>query len=240
MPRPAFFGIALLCFIVGCLDSLDERDQDLVTPLGTRSPIIQGLLDPRATVQTFWIEWSIPSDSAWEGQLRPINPTLVDLNLIAPDGAAIPLIPGAPAQFSAQIQVMPDSLYRLEGTIDDSAITATVRIPDSVHIANPASDTVSIAREGFTVPLPYEFTVRGATVFLLTDQSGFFYPLRSTKGVESIFGFEDTLRLTVDAYETYAGEWLDVNERPTASNVTGAYGYLGAFIRSRPIVVIVQ
>ena len=249
MTRPAFLALPLLCLVSGCLDSLKERDQDLVTPPGTRSPVIQGWLDPQATVQVLWIEWSIPADSVGGLDPRPVDPDLVTLSLVGPDGTPVPLMPGEPGRFTAQIRVMPDSLYRLEGSIADTPVTATVRIPDSVHFTTPAADTVRIARDpgGFTVRFPYAFTSRGASVFILNtvDKHNDVtynnrYLLRDSKGSEKLFATGDTLSVLLDAYEPYGGEWVDLSEHPSASNITGAYGFLGAFARGKLIIVIAQ
>lgn len=244
MPRPILLAILsgfLLNSISGCLNSLEDRDQVINAPPGTSSPIIQGLLDPRATVQSLWIEWSIPSDSSWGGESRPIDPGLVNLRIVGPDGVPVHLAPGAPGQFAAILQVMPDSLYRLEGTIAATPVSARVRVPDSVQITSPATDTVRIAREGLHVALPYEFTADGATVFVLVDPRLGPYRLTSRKGVVDVFALEDTIQLILDAYEPYGGEWSrDFTEHPSASNIIGAYGFFGAFVQSRPIIVIPQ
>ena len=88
--------------------------------------MIQALLVAQDSLQSAWVEWRVPADSAFGTQVRPVAPALVLLSLVLPDGSSVPFAPaaGVPGRFDAAVTVTPGSRYDLVGTVAGVAVSS--------------------------------------------------------------------------------------------------------------------
>src|SRR5438093_6098898 len=119
---------------------------EIGAPAAGALPVIQALLVAQDSLQTAWVEWRIPADSAFGVEVRPVAPALVQLSIVLPDGSSVPFTPvsGVPGRFDAAVTVTPGSRYDLAGTVAGVAVSSATTVPGPLDIRIPARDTVTV------------------------------------------------------------------------------------------------
>jgi hypothetical protein len=237
--RPA----AAIGLLVTCLCGCDAA---IEPPPGDPVPVIQALLIAGDSQQIAWVEWRVPADSAFGREVRPVDPAVVQVSLILPNGGSVPFSPslGVPGRFEAAAMVSPGASYRLTGTIAGTALTAETRVPDSLTIRAPAQDTVDGAScvERFVYcELPYDWSALGASTYMYlqstSDTSRLVYigSTRDSTGALPLLRDTGTERLTVLALEDNAAAFLTV--MTPKSSVHGVFGMFGGATRAQRWIV---
>lgn len=210
--------------------------------------MIQSLLIAGDSLQTAWVEWRVPADSAFGPDVRPVAPALVQLSLILPGGSAVRFTPaaGVPGRFDAAVVVTAGGPYLLQGTVAGHTLSAATTVPQSLGIRIPAQDTVRIALGscfGFC-ELPYHWVAGGAGEYFYIQsrtQTGQFVQAGSTRDTVGVIRVSqsrsgpDTATLTVFALEAQAAAFL-VPTNPKSS-IEGVFGLFGAASRATRWIV---
>lgn len=211
-------------------------------------PVIQSLLVAGDSIQTAWVEWRVPADSAFGPEVRPVAPTLVQLSLTLPGGGSVPFTPaaGAAGRFDAVAEVDPGARYHLVGTVAGLSVSAEAMVPGQVSVRSPQQDTVSLSQNacvGGLCTLPFHWIAAGAAAYFYlqsrADRVVGGGSTTDTVGVIRLFrqgGGADTVRLSVFALEPNAAAFL-LPDTPKGS-ITGVFGLFGAASRAERWIVL--
>jgi len=240
MTRPfARITVGLLTVI-----GLTACDATIGTGPAGAIPVVQTLLVAGDSLQTAWVEWRTPADSAFTPDVRPVSPSVVDLWLILPtgDSAGFAPVAGVPGRFDATAVAVAGDAYLLRGTVAGHAVSAATTVPDQIDIRTPAADTIAISGGcGFLCPLSYRWFAGGTAAYLY-EESQVGSPIvlllqstRDTVGVIQLLPAQDTTKLAVFALDAHAASFL----LPTTpkSSITGVFGLFGAASRAERWIV---
>lgn len=232
-------SVPLAIGLCGCAAETEAPSASLV-------PVIQTLLVAGDSQQISWVEWRVPSDSAFGREVRPVDPAVVQISLILPNGASIPFLPtpGVPGRFVAAALVVPGGRYALRGAVAGLTFTAETSVPDSLAVLVPAGDTVDGATcvgGSFFCDLPYRWSAFGAVAYMYfqsqhdTLQMQTFGSMRDPSGVMTLLRDTGTVRLTFLALEENAAAFMTV--RTPKGSVSGIFGMFGAATRAERWIV---
>lgn len=211
---------------------------EIGAPAAEGVPVIQALLVAQDSLQSAWVEWRVPADSAFGTQVRPVAPALVLLSLVLPDGSSVPFAPaaGVPGRFDAAVTVTPGSRYDLVGTVAGVAVSSATMVPGPLDIRIPAQDTVTVDSSCIVCDLPYQWFAAGGAQYLYMQAAN--GTTGDTIGVVRLirpFAASDTVPLTVLALEAHAAAFLAV-ETPQSS-IRGVFGLFGAASRAQRWII---
>jgi len=202
--------------------------------------VIQALLIAGDSQQTAWVEWRAHADSSFGPEVRPVEPALVQILVILPDGSSVPFAPalGVPGRFDAAVTVDPGSRYRLTGTVAGVALAGETTVPDPLTVRVPAQDTVNgnSCVGSLLCQLPYRWFAAGAAAYLYVQSESDTSRLRDfgwtqdTVGVIQLLRGTGTEHLIVLALEEHAASFLTVTT--PKSSVSGIFGLFGAATRA--------
>lgn len=215
-------------------------------PPGGSVPVIQTLLVAGDSQQIAWVEWRVHPDSSFGPDVRPVDPSLVQISLILPTGSSVPFTPSAniPGRFEAAVSVSPAMRYRLTGTVAGFGLAAETTVPDTLAVRVPALDTVdgaSCVDQFFYCEVPFIWSAAGATAYMYFQAQvdpvrlSRFGSTRDSTGVMLLYRNTGTERLTVLALEDNAAAFLTV--RTLKSSVSGIFGMFGAATRAERWIV---
>jgi hypothetical protein len=217
---------------------------DITSP-GGAVPVVQCLLVAGDSLQTAWVEWSVPADSGFGIDPRPVDTEFVRLALVLPDSSTVPFIPaaGVVGRFDAPVIVQPGASYRMIGTVAGFAVSAEVTVPSQLDIRDPAQDTVVVSMScGILCRLGFRWFAAGATAYLYTQSKGTSLvsaqSTRDTTGTINLLRFRsgpDTTRLSVLALENHAASFLTL--KTPKSSITGVFGVFGAATRAQRWII---
>lgn len=202
--------------------------------------VVQALLIAGDSQQVAWVEWRVPADSSFGPEVRPVDPSLVQVSLVLPNGGSVPFTPspGIPGRFQAGASVVPGAHYRLSGAIEGVGLAAETTVPDTIAVRVPAQDTVdggSCVATFLYCNLPYSWSAVGASAYFYfqstndTSQVRIFGSTHDPTGILRLVQDTGTERLTVLAVEENAASFLIVTT--PKSSVSGIFGLFGAATR---------
>ncbi|MEX2155782.1 MAG: hypothetical protein WD773_02955 [Gemmatimonadales bacterium] len=190
-------------------------------------------------MQTAWIEWRVPADSAFGPEVRPVDPASVQLSLILPDSSAIPFaaVSGIPGRFDAQTNVFPALRYRLAGAITGVTVTGETTVPGMIDLREPAQDTL-VFTDVCTLlcTLPYRWYAPDAAAYWYFHSENGALPFseggstRDTSGVIHLQRRQGISHVTVLALDPHAAAFLTATD--PNSSVSGVFGLFGAASRA--------
>lgn len=219
------------------------------TDAGRRTPVISLTLIADESVHVATISEAARADSAIPARAAGIDSSRVDLRIVDDSGAVRPLLPDSvPGRYSVFVVARRGARYRLEGSIDGTAVFAETVVPTTFTINQPVRDTITTADATpcgtflfprFCVPYVFEFDGPAAFAYVVFSPNGlgeFGTTLRSYQG-QLLFLPSDSVRAVAFlAYNEAAAEWL-LRETPR-SNISGAFGGFGAALVTRRNVFI--
>ena len=231
-PTPTAF-VLLAVTVCGCGAAIEP-------PTSGSVPVIQTLLVAGDSQQIAWVEWRVHPDSTFGPEVRPVDPSLVEISLILPTGSSVPFTPSPniPGRFEAAALVSPAMRYRMAGAVAGFALAAETTVPDTLFMRVPARDTIAVVAcvESFIYcELPYSWSARGATNYVYFQAQGDplllsnFRSTRDSTGIMLLLPDTGTGRLTVLALEDNAAAFL--TPRTPKSSVRGVFGMFGAATR---------
>lgn len=226
-------------------------------PRAHPAPVLQGLLilgEPRHLLK---IEWSSPTHVPFAASPRPVDASLVDLWLVAPDGDSVPYAPtGRPGEFAALAAVSGGERYALSGTVAAQVVTAHVTLPGRLSVDQPAGDTLRHHLDNevfFELPFAWRAPSAGSyrawlqadgashEIFIRSARSshaGVFSTSPDTTGQLLILPpvplQSDTARLIILAYDRTATAFF---ASQTRGNVRGVFGLFGAASKVEKLMI---
>lgn len=201
-----------------------------------RTPLIEAMLvagTPSTEVRVRWLEpdGSIPTDA---------TTAEVVLTLVDGSGTRAGLEPfgAAPGHFRARLAISTGHRYSLVGSVGAQRIEASTTVPSRFTVHSPAGDSLRVSPTGTTASgpfgvVPFQWSSDGATVFAV--ESGYFVPAASytTAVAGQLLLFGSRLRLL--AMNRDLAGYLYAS--PAETNLTGAFGVLGAAIEIRKEII---
>lgn len=232
--------------LILCAVGLCACGADIDAPSGAPVPVIQTLLIAGDSQQIAWVEWRVHPDSSFGPDVRPVDPSLVQISLVLPTGSSVPFTPSPniPGRFEAAVLVSPAMRYRLTGTVAGLGLTAETAVPDTLAVLVPARDTVdgaSCVDQFFYCEVPFIWSAAGATAYMYFQTQvdpvrlSRFGSTRDSTGVMLLYRDTGTERLTVLALEENAAAFLTV--RTPRNSVSGIFGMFGAATRAERWIV---
>lgn len=146
-------SIVIAIVLVGCGVSPGEPPPP--------APVVQLVIVVGESTHRATITWSATPDSTIPVPALPVDPSVVDLRVTGPDGAA-PLLPdGFPGGFRVDIEGIPGGAYSLRGTVAGQPFEGSTVLPLMFALATPNPDTVSLSTlvPEFLGPLTSSFRV---------------------------------------------------------------------------------
>lgn len=227
----AWHGLILMLATTAC-------QAEFSNPENVPIPVIQVLLVTGSPVQTAWIEWRVPADSAFGPAVRPVDPASVQLSLVLPDSSTVPFaaVSGMPGRFDAQINVFPGLRYRLTGAITGVGVTGETTVPGMIDVRQPGQDTVLFTGSCTLCALPYRWYAPNAAAYWYFHSENGALPFseggstRDTSGVIQLQRRPGISHLTVLALDSHAAAFLTATD--PHSSVSGVFGLFGAASRA--------
>ncbi len=212
----------------------------------SRTPLIEAVLIAGSALSRFRLRWLDPAE---ENQ-PPILPEEMGLQLVHPDGrrATWEPDPDSAGQYLARLPIVPRGTYRLTGTLDGKAVTATTRIPGPVVIETPQGDTLFVAGTTFQPEgtlagrIIVQWRSDGATVLAL-DSAAVLFSVAFTHASEADLGVRQltagqrvgpTIRFIAMNREA---DRYHFNLTGPETNLAGGFGVFGGAAETRRIVV---
>ena len=217
--------------------------RDVPGPPGEEQVVVQGVLSAQASQQVLWIERTIPAGEQVSYGVRPLSPPPTRVEVRDSTGVIFRFQPDSanPARFLAAFRPTPGWPYDLLIEAGGHTLSASTRVPSTITIVDPATDTVTVFFRPATLRLAWSGPIRPVRV-AYADTAGraaYSSPVWATTDTAialADFPSVPTMQVwvvSVDSVTARVGDPFVFSLDPSLfdqmrGNVTGGAGFFGA------------
>lgn len=200
-------------------------------------PVVQVALSAARQSQVALVQWTQDPAGPLSGTPAPVSPADVNLALVGQDGTIHLLLPNEAnqGQYTTDLPVLPQTTYRLLGTVLGTEVAGSTAVPDQLQLIQPAADTIRAGPDCRFCPLIIRWRAAGAAILegIVERQTPEGYVLVTSfltrNEIDTVFTpfpAPGHGRITLIAHDSAAAAFLFTD--PAVDNLHGSLGFIGS------------